>query len=364
MKTEEQMAKTLVNESLRIKKEDVVVVSTYQHTIGLANAVAMECFKKGADVLMTLDTDDVFYGHLKVLSKANLRTTSAHCLGLAEYTNVNIFIGGPEDPGPMKTIPPDKFSALFEGEVAHYEKARKKGIKSAYLPYGTVTPQRAKVYGYSYNAWKKNEESALKASPKKMAAFGNKLANRLKKAKKVHITSKQGTNLTFRLGKREVFIYDGILDAEDIKKGNNFVSLPAGEVGLAPLESSSEGTVVFDVPQASAGKLVKNLKWKFKKGKLTSFTASANVKSLKDFYDNAHGNKDRLGYFGFGINPNAKVGYLMNSIAYGAVTLTIGGNAGIGGKNKSDYEASAVMSKATVELDGKTILKDGKYTIK
>ncbi len=363
MKIVEQLAKTLVNESLKVKKEDVVVVSTYQHTIDLANAVAMECFKKGADVLMTLDTDDVFYGHLKVLSKANLKTTSAHCLGLAEYTNVNIFIGGPEDPGPMKTIPSDKFSALFEGEVAHYEKSRKKGIKSAYLPYGTVTPQRAKVYGYSYNAWKKNEENAMRASPKKMAAFGKKLSSRLSKAKKVHITSKQGTDLTFRLGKRPVYIYDGILDAQDIKKGNNFVSLPSGEVGLAPLENSAEGTVVFDVPQASAGKLVKNLKWTFKKGKLTSFKASANVKALKDFYDNAHGEKDKIGFFGFGINPNAKVGYLMNSIANGAVTIAIGGNVGIGGKNKSDYEASAVMAKATVELDGKAILKNGKFTI-
>ncbi len=363
MKIVDQMAKTLVNESLKIKKEDVVVVSTYQHTIDMANAIAMECFKKGADVLMTLDTDDVFYGHLRVLSKANLRTTSAHCLGLAEYTNVNIFIGGPEDPGPMKTIPSEKFSALFEGEVAHYEKARKKGIKSAYLPLGTVTPQRAKVYGFSYDAWMRNETNAMKASPKKMAAFGKKVADRVSKAKKVHITSKQGTDLTFRLGNRPVHIYDGILDAADIKKGNTFVSLPSGEVGVAPLENSTEGTVFFDVPQPSAGKLVKGLRWTFKKGKLVEFKARSNVRSLKDFYDNGHGDKDKIGWLGLGINPNAKVGYLMNVIPKGAVTIGIGGNEAVGGKNKSDYETAATMAKATVELDGKAIIKNGKFTI-
>jgi leucyl aminopeptidase (aminopeptidase T) len=363
MKIADQMAKTLVNESLRIKKSDVVIVSTYQHTIDMANAIAMECFKKGADVLMTLDTDDVFYGHLKVLPKSNLKVTSAHCLGLAEYSNVNIFIGGPEDPGPMKTIPHDKFSALFEGEAAHFEKMRKRSIRSAYLPLGTVTPQRAKVYGFPYKAWMNNVTASMKASPKKMAAFGKKLANRLSKAKKVHITSKQGTDLTFRLGKRPVHIYDGILDAADIKKGNTFVSLPSGEVGLAPLENSTEGKVVFDVPQPSAGKLVSNMRWTFKKGKVTSFKASKNVKALKDFYDLGHGDKDRIGWFGFGINPNAKVGYLMNSNANGAVTIGIGANTGVGGKNKSDYETAATMSKATVELDGKVILKNGKFTI-
>jgi aminopeptidase len=363
MKIVDQMAKTLVNESLRIKKTDVVIVSTYQHTIDMANALAMECFKKGADVLMTLDTDDVFYGHLKVLPKSNLKVTSAHCLGLAEYTDVNIFIGGPEDPGPMKSIPHDKFSALFEGEAAHFKKSRKKGIRSAYLPLGMVTPQRAKTYGFSYNSWMRNVTDSMRASPKKMAAFGKKLANRLSKAKKVQITSKQGTDLTFRLGKRNVFTYDGILSDADLKKGSMFVTLPSGEVGVAPLENSTEGVVVFDVPQPSTGKLVKNMKWTFKKGKLTKFQASSNLRALKDFYDNGHGDKDRIGYFGIGINPKAKTGFLMNSIAKGAVTIAIGGNALVGGKNKSDYESSGTMGKATVELDGEVIIKNGKFTI-
>jgi leucyl aminopeptidase (aminopeptidase T) len=363
MKIVDQMAKTLVNESLRIKKTDVVIVSTYQHTIDMANALAMECFKKGADVLMTLDTDDVFYGHLKVLPKSNLKVTSAHCLGLSEYTDVNIFIGGPEDPGPMKNIPSEKFSALFEGEAGHFEKSRKKGVRFAYLPLGMVTPQRAKTYGFPYNAWMRNVTDSMRASPKKMSAFGKKLANRLSKAKKVHITSKQGTDLTFRLGKREVFIHDGILSEADVKKGNTFVTLPSGEVGVAPLEGSAEGTIVFDVPQPSTGKLVKNLKWTFKKGKLTKFQASSNVRALKDFYDNGHGDKDRIGWFGMGINPKAKVGYLMSAIANGAVTVGIGGNVAVGGKNKSDYETAGTMSKATVELDGKVIIKNGKFTL-
>ncbi len=363
MKIIDQMARTLVNESLKIKKEDVIVVSTYQHTIDMANAIAMECFKKGADVLMTLDTDDVFYGHLKVLSKANLRTTSAHCLGLAEYTNVNIWLGGPEDPSEMKRIPADKFSALFEGEQAHFEKARKKGIRSAYIPLGTVTPQRAKVYGFPYNAWMRNITGAMRVSPKKMSAFGRKLANRLSKAKDVHITSRQGTNLTFRLGKRPVHIYDGILDAADVKKGMTFVSLPSGEVTVTPLENSAEGKVVFDVHVAQVGKLVQNMRWRFKKGRLTEFKASRNLKAVKDFYDLAHGDKDRIGFLNLGMNPNAKVGYLMNSIANGAVSIGIGGNEMLGGKNKSDYELAGTMSKATVELDGKEIIRNGKYTI-
>jgi leucyl aminopeptidase (aminopeptidase T) len=363
MDIEERLAKTLVRESLRIKKEDVVVVSTFQHTIRTANAIAMECFKKGADVLMTLDTDDVFYGHLKVLPKSNLRATSAHCLGLAEYTNVNIFLGGPEDPSEMRRIPSDKFAAMFEGEKAHMDKSIKKGIRTAYVALGTVTPQRAKVYGFSYSSWMRMTSGAIQASPKRMAATGRKLAKILSKGKDVHVTSRQGTDLKFRLGKRPVHVYDGVLGAKDLKKGNNYVSLPAGDVMVAPLENSANGTMVSDVPLPHVGKLIHNLRWTFKKGKVVEFKASKNLKAAKDFYDFAHGDKDRIGFLNFGINPNAKVGYLMNSIANGVVSIGIGGNKEFGGKNDSGYGFAGVMSKATVKIDGKTIVKNGKYTI-
>lgn len=363
MKIVDEIAKTLVRESLGIKKEDVVVVSTFQHTIDMANAIAMECYKKGADVMMTLDTDDVFYGHLKVLPKSSLRTTSAHSLGLAEYTDVNIFLGGPEDPSEMRRIPSEKFSALFEGEKAHTDKALEKGIRTAYIPLGTVTPQRAKVYGFSYDSWMRNMTGAVRASPKQMSAFGRKLADVLSKGKSVHITSREGTDLTFTLGKRPVHIYDGILDAADAKKGTNFVSLPSGEVSVAPLENSANGKAIFDVPVAQVGKLIHNMRWKFKNGRVVEFKASRNLKAAKDFFDLAHGDKDRIGSLTFGINPNAEVGYLMNSIANGAVTIGIGGNSEIGGKNDSEYGFSGVISKATVEIDGREIVRTGKYTI-
>jgi len=196
-----------------------------------------------------------------------------------------------------------------------------------------------------------------------MAATGRKLARVLSKGRDVHITSGRGTDLTFRLGKRPVHIYDGLLSPMDVKKGTNFVSLPAGDVAVAPLENSANGKVVFDVPIPQVGKLIHNLSWKFVNGKIVEFKASKNLRAAKDFYDLAHGDKNRIGFLNFGINPNAKVGYLMNSLANGAVTIGIGGNKEVGGKNNSEYGFAGVMSKATVDIDGKNIVKNGKYTI-
>lgn len=357
------MADTIVNKCLNVSKKDVVIVSTYQHTIDLAEEIANACFDKEADVLMTLDTDNVFYHHLHALPESNLRKTSAHCLGLSRYSTVNIFIGGPEDPEPMSKVPPGKYAALFEGERPHGEYMRKQKIRIGYLGMGSVTPKRAKVYGFDYQKWKRTVTAASAADPSEMTKFGNKLAKILTDGKHMHITTKAGTDLSCDLGKRKAYVFTPTLTKKNMDAGLFGISIPAGDVAIAPIEKSVEGKAFFDIPQASVGKLVEGMRWTFKNGRIKSFTAKKNVKALKGMWDKGHGDKDKLGAVSFGINPKAKIGFLENYLAIGAVTLGLGDNKELGGENKSDAGAGATMSKATVEVDGRAILKNGKYTI-
>jgi leucyl aminopeptidase (aminopeptidase T) len=357
------MADTIVNKCLKVSKKDVVIVSTYQHTVDLAEDIANTCFDREADVLMTLDTDGVFYHHLKTLPESNLKKTSAHCLGLSKYSTVNIFIGGPEDPKPMSTIPPEKFAAMFEGEQPHMDYMRKQKIRVGYLGIGAVTPQRAKTYGFDFEKWKRVVTAASAVDPAEMNRFGNKLKRTLERGKHMRITTKSGTDISFDLGNRKGFVFTPSLTKANMDKGLFGVSIPAGDVSIAPIERSVKGKVFFDVPQPSVGKLVEGMRWTFKDGRVKSFTAKKNVKALKGIWDKGHGDKDRLAWVSFGINPKGKVGYLENYLVMGAVTLGLGDNEDLGGKNRSNAGASATMAKATVEVDGKVILKNGKFTI-
>lgn len=358
-----KMADTIVNKCLRVSKKDVVIVSTYEHTIDLAEEIAATCFDREADVLMTLDTDRVFYHHLHVLPESNLRQTSAHCMGLSRYSTVNIFIGGPEDPKPMSKVPPGKYAALFQGEQPHGDYMRKQKIRIGYLGIGVVTPQRAEVYGFDYEKWKRVVAAASAVDPAEMRKFGNKLKRVLDRGKHMHITTKAGTDLSCDLGNRKGFVFTPTLTKANMEKGLFGVSIPAGDVSIAPIEKSVKGKAFFDVPQPSVGKLVEGMRWTFKDGRVKSFTAKKNVKAIKGMWDKGHGDKDRLAWVSFGINPKGKVGFLENYLAMGAVTLGLGSNDELGGKNKSDAGASASMSRATVEVDGRVILKNGKYTI-
>lgn len=358
--TEEMIASRVVNECLGIVAGDVVAITTYPHTIPLANAIAMECYKKDADPITVLDTDEVFYGHMRTLSEGSLRTTSKHCLGLADYVKYYIWLGGPEDPGPMKEIPESKFSALFEGEKAHYDKSLKMRNLSAGLAIGQVTPQRSRTYGFDHDAWKAMVEAAMAVSPKELSEAGMKLEPVLSGTGRVRVTAPNGTDLTFELGGRTPHIYDGILDEQDIKRGSLGVGLPAGSVEVSVLEDTAEGTVIFDVPVPQVGVLIKEMKWFFRGGKLVELSAKENEKSIKGLYDGASGDKNKLGGLSIGLNPKAKTGYLENAIPEGAVTLFIGDNRELGGKNESDWGFPGTLRHATVRVNGKTIVKEGK----
>src|SRR5207244_13023797 len=99
------LAKSIVRESLRPKADEVVLISTYPHTIELAEQAAIECQKAGADPAIWLDTDAVFYGQFKKYSDESLRRVSRHCLGLLDYPNSYIWSFSPSTPGPSATAP-------------------------------------------------------------------------------------------------------------------------------------------------------------------------------------------------------------------------------------------------------------------
>jgi len=67
-----ELAKIVVKDSLNVNENDVVIVTTWDHTIDVANAMVVECFKHGADAMMNLWTDEYYYGLLRELSSESL----------------------------------------------------------------------------------------------------------------------------------------------------------------------------------------------------------------------------------------------------------------------------------------------------
>ncbi|HYM40196.1 MAG TPA: aminopeptidase, partial [Thermoplasmata archaeon] len=323
----------------------------------------LECQKLGADPILALDTDRIFYGQFKNFTEENLRRTSAHCLGIAEYAQSYVYLGGPKDPGPMARVGNEKFGAMYAGEQAHFEKSLVKKPKTVGVALGQVTRERARTYGFSYPAWKAMVEAAIAVNYGKLGAAGKGVAARLSAPADVHVTADNGTDLRFRIagGDRRPEVDDGVISDEDLAAGNRDVGLPAGSAFVAPVEESAQGTFVSDVGIPQQGRLIEGLSWTFRDGHAIDISAKRNLAASQASWETATGAKDMFGGFSVGLNPKAKAGFLQNPVVAGTVTIGIGDNRLIGGKNESSYGFASHLAHGTVEIGGTVVIDRGKW---
>jgi len=358
-----RFVENVVRNCLRVRREDRVWIFTWRHVLDLAEAFALECRRVGAKTIMVVETDDLFYQQAFDLPLEYLKDPDPFSSAVLDAATANIFIQGPENPGRLSQIDPRRINTMTEANRPYYERFLERKTRTAEISLGYVTPQRAKTYGFDYEAWKRDVFDAMDVNYEDMRSLGNKIGEMLERAAAAHITSANGTDLTMELEGRTARVYDGVIDDEDIAKGAFYNSLPAGHVAVAPKERGASGRYVSDVPEPREGVLVRDTTLDFKNGRLESFKCGKNCKVIEEMWKTAKGDKDQAGALMVGLNPRKKLGSMSNQIVLGTVTVGVGENRDIGGKLESDFMFSCTLAKPTVELDGKTIIKRGKLTI-
>jgi aminopeptidase len=357
------LAENAVKNCLRIRSDDNVTIFFYPHSLSLAEDLAVECFKAGADALLNLYTDGYYSAYMKHLSTEQLRKPSAFCRGLSELSTATFWLGAPYDPAIYRRVPEEKMAADSEAETEAHRPMRERKVRSLSLAIGQVTKPRAKAYGYNFAAWERMVKAASAVPARTLTSTGQRLAGILGTADEVHVTGPGGTDLTLSVRGRPPMIYDGIVDDEDIAAGVLEASIPAGSVTVLPSVTGADGVVSFDVPQAWAGRTIRRMQWTFRDGRLTKFDGDGSAVALRKQYDASAGDRDRIASFTIGTNPKAALGFLQNPIVRGAVSIGVGGNEFVGGPNKSSFGFESTVRAATVEVDGKPIVREGKLLV-
>lgn len=355
--------KRVVKTCLRIGKDDRVVVSGWRHMLDLAEAFTIECRRAGAKTLTEFTSDEIFYDTVSNVPLDSLKTANPFDLALADTATANIFIPGPENPKRLKEISLERMSAMSRADRPFYDKFLENKVRTAHILSGYVTHQRARTYGFDYDTWKESVNAAIDVKYEDMQKLARKLAKVLEKAHEVHVKTASGTDLRLDLEGRHAHIDDGVIDEEDIENGAIFTSLPSGVIQVAPTETSAEGKFVSTVPEPMFGILVHDATWDFKDGKLRSFNGGKNAEAATTLWEKETGDKDRIGWLTLGLNPKAKTGFLHSEIALGTVTVGIGDNRELDGKNESDYGCKFTATEPTVVVDGGTIIRRGKYAL-
>lgn len=359
--SQNQIAKKVVTECLRVKEDEQVLINTWENTLDITNTLALEIYKLGAVPFITTYTDQLFGDYLTQVPERYYNKPQRAYLSMLEGLDATIWLIGPKDPKLFQKAPGERLAKAFESDKPIMDKYNERKIRTVNLPLAQMTQERATAYGFDLAKWRRTLDVALDVDHEKMSQLGKKIVSRLRNSSKVQITHTNGTNLTFSIEDRPVHIHDGIIDEEDIANKNYTENLPAGTVTIAPVETTAQGTIIFDQPRANVGKLIRGLKLKFENGRVTSYDATANLDAFADLYKGAMGDKDRIGWFSIGLNPNASfMGYSTDDLVLGSVSIGIGYNKDSGGSNDTAFGYGNTLSKPTVEVDGTQLIREGK----
>jgi len=349
---------------MQLKTDEQVTIFTFDHSLEYAKNLALEV-EKGSGVSVTvLQTNDFYWSFLKEVPESQFKRQQRALLSLMDQTDAIIQLGGPKDPSNFSGVSGERIGKFIQSFQQMQDKITEKKIRTINLLVGSVTEERAKTYGINFNRWTNMIDQALNVDHTEITRTAGRLATMIEHSRDARITTPSGTDLRFKFKGRPVHIHDGILDKSDIQQGTFFETLPAGTIDNAPDEDSANGTVVYDLPFASVGKMVKGLRFEFKNGRVVKYSAEQNLDPFRGQYQGATGDKERFADIAIGLNPRDEhVGVFTDGIVMGTVGVGIGSNVGIGGDNKNVFAFRGSMSKSTFEVDGKRLVHDGRLTV-
>jgi len=199
---------------------------------------------------------------------------------------------------------------------------------------------------------------------RRIAQESERIANIITGSNEARIKSRAGTDLTLSLAGIK-----GQMDIGMYTERGSWGNLPAGEAYCTPLEGTASGKVF--VPKGWFTDLTDNMILTFEKGDVSAVKGGGEVgnrfRELLGIgnHDEPYRSRRNLAELGIGTNPNARRpdNVLEAEKIRGTVHVAIGDNFHMGGKVKTDMHEDFIIPSATLTLDDKVVMRNGRIIV-
>lgn len=368
-----ELVNRIVTNVANVKPGETVLLTGGKEQIELMESLSEQILKKGANPIILLETERLAKAELSLVPEEHLAAHHKAIHKLDGKADLTIMLSNNIDYNAIEKQIPAAYADKRQKARRDFHNGQAeepwRTAKQVYL--ALPTKAVAEANGLDYSTYEKMTNEAMAADYSSIASSGKKIAAMLKTGKKVQITTPTGTNFSFDLGGRPTVVNDGVISEEDIKspvKLDRFVTLPSGFIVVSAVETSANGKVFVprDRLYGNTGEeKITNLSFDLVKGKITNLRAGTNQAFMEKILKEADPMMNLFAGFAIGLNPAMKV--LSDEKqdfrpieAQGLVSLMMGGNDAWGGTNKVKEGFGFAIEKATVSIDGKVIVKDGK----
>ena len=308
-----QAMQTIVHQCLAIRRDEDVLVLVDEATAEMGEPLRDEARRVGADA---------------VLAVMDERATD-----------------GSEPPPTMAAALAacDVFIAPTSRSLSHTT-ARKRatdgGVRGATMP-GADAAMLARVMAVDFE---------------QMATRSHAVANLLDAGTTAHITCPRGSDARLDLTGR-----NGMSDDGDLRAPGSFGNLPCGEGFIAPV--MGEGRIVV-ASLAPLGISDEPAALEIKDGRIVEARGGLGPEFLELLRKHGEAGTN-LAELGVGTNDCAQLSgkVLEDEKILGTIHVAFGASAGIGGTVSVPIHLDAVVLEASLEVDGKTVLEEGRFVL-
>jgi leucyl aminopeptidase (aminopeptidase T) len=354
--TRQRVAQSLLARNLALKKGERLIVEGWNHTLPWAVSIAREARRMGAQPLILYEDEPAYWDAVDDGGAKVIGAPAAHESAAVLKTDVYVHMWGPGDRVRLGQLPDATREKLFAFNPGWYVTARKAGLRGARLELGRPYPTLAKAYDIDEARWGEQIVAATLVDPKSLRRAATPIAAALQKGKEVRIRHSNGTDLTLGLAHRKPTVWDATVPPRAQRGAFNMIqTIPNGAVRVALKETVADGTMIanrtnyYDDVAATGGT------FRFKDGRLTEATFEHGGDRFDREFAKGGKGRDQPGWIGIGLNPALKNTPPIEDIERGAITVSVGGNRGFGGVNKSPFFGWVVTAGASVEVDGKEL---------
>jgi aminopeptidase len=332
-------------EMLSVSKGQVIWIWASTVSLKLIEALAFRIRARGAFWTLRLTSEELLQRIGLNAPEENLAQTPQH--ELRWLADVSAIIEVRDHGGDLAGVALPRRRAMAAEWIALIDEANRCGCRR--ITVLNPTPALAAAYGIPLEKLKQLYQRAIQIDDGELDKWQARVSETLAKSDAIRIMSDAGTDLKLRIGGRPIF--------QD--KDN----LPRGEVYVAPIENSANGTAVID-RMFIKGKPVERLRLTFSEGRVTGVKAPdpADAGAFQEILASTSGDRDVIAEFAIGLNPGVTetIGNsLFDEKIGGTIHIAIGMNRHFGGANQSNLHLDMVMQHPKVWIDDNMVLDNG-----
>lgn len=361
----EAIAQKLVTQCAAVQEGEMVYIEGGSKDFELLEDIVVNVRKVGGNPLVSFGSDRLARRWWTEVPAKYDTQNREPWVKFWNLISAGIFVSYNEDEALLADIRAERFAAVRKANAVIDETVQKNNLRAVNLGNGLYpTAQLAQRYGLSKDELARIFWDCVNIDYAELQKKCEALKSFLTAGNEVRIIHANGTNFKVRIAGRPILFSDGMISAEDIKLGYAAcqVYLPAGEVFVTPIPGTAEGKIVID-RNFLQGEEITGMTLVFKAGKLVSMAAKTGLERVKAFYDAAGEGKDEFAFVDIGVNPKlgeGTGGQILNYVRTGMITIGFGGNVWAGGSNNSTYAFQGYLPGATLTVDKKPLIKDGK----